>query len=67
MDKKNEKKNCIDCEVETDDYYPISTNRGKIFRCAECHESWIRRSTRMEHIKTSYNQENNCTCVYMVE
>ena len=58
MDKKKKKKTCIDCEKKTDDYYPISTNRGKIFRCAECHESWIRRSTRMEYSKTTNNQEN---------
>jgi len=51
MDKKKEKKICIDCEVKTNDYYPLTTNRGKIFRCVECQERWIRHSTRMDIIK----------------
>lgn len=51
MDKKNKKKICIDCGAKTDNYYPVSTNRGKIFRCAKCHETWIRHSTRMDIIK----------------
>jgi len=52
MDKKNKKKICIECEQETTDYYPLPTNRGKIFRCARCHENWVRNSTRMENSKT---------------
>ena len=47
MDKKKEIKSCIDCEVETTDYYPASTNRGKIFRCSNCHEQWVRTSVKM--------------------
>ena len=56
MDKKNEKKNCIDCKQDTNDYYPVSTNRGKIFRCAACHETWIRHSTRMEVVKSPHKE-----------
>ena len=53
MDKKNEKKICIDCGEDTDDYYPLPTNRGKIHRCSRCHENWVRNSTRIENSKTS--------------
>ena len=51
MDKKNKKKICIECDKETDNHYPLATNRGKIFRCAECHENWVRKSTRVETSK----------------
>tara|TARA_Y100000361_G_scaffold153693_1_gene176214 strand:+ start:1666 stop:1833 length:168 start_codon:yes stop_codon:yes gene_type:complete len=46
MDKKNNSKVCIDCEKETTDYYPINTNRGKVYRCAECHEREVRNSVK---------------------
>jgi len=38
MNKKKEKKVCVDCKIKTDDYYPASTNRGTVFRCVDCHE-----------------------------
>ena len=43
---------CIDCCEPTRDWYPISTNRGTVYRCASCHELWVLRSTRM----SVYNQ-----------
>lgn len=48
MDKNKQKKFCIECDVETDDYYPASTNRGKIFRCSGCHEQWVRTSVKLD-------------------
>jgi formylmethanofuran dehydrogenase subunit E len=51
MDKKNKKKICIECGEETTNHYPLPTNRGKIHRCARCHENWVRKSTRMENSK----------------
>ena len=29
---------CVDCEQKTKNYYPVSTNKGKIYKCAECYE-----------------------------
>jgi len=48
MNKKRKKQICIDCDEVTRDYYPMSTNRGKIYRCANCYELWLTRSTRRE-------------------
>lgn len=45
--KKTEKKIiCMDCKVETHDFYSIQTNRGDVEKCANCYELWIIRSTR---------------------
>lgn len=46
-EKKIEKQNCIDCDCKTDDYYRVPTNRGYIYKCVECYELWILRSTRI--------------------
>lgn len=48
MNKKTKKQICIDCDEVTRDYYPMSTNRGKIYRCAKCYELWLTRTTRRE-------------------
>lgn len=56
MNKKNKKQktcqNCVDCENQTNDYYPVFSNRGTIYRCVDCYELWLTRSTR-------YNVINN--------
>jgi len=51
MNKKKEKKICIDCKKETDSFYPTSTNRGAIFRCDNCHEQSVRNSVRIIPLK----------------
>ena len=51
MDKKKQKKDCIDCDKKTTDYYPVSTNRGTVYRCADCHEQWVRVTTRIMSTK----------------
>ncbi len=56
MNKKNKKekrlKCCIDCEKETDDHYPVFSNKGTIHRCVQCYELWLNRSTRYNAINT---------------
>ena len=47
MNKKKEKKQCIDCDKKTSDYYPVSTNRGTVYRCVGCHEQAVRVAARM--------------------
>lgn len=46
MDKKKISKTCIDCDKKTSDYYPLSTNRGTVYRCIECHERSVRNSVK---------------------
>jgi formylmethanofuran dehydrogenase subunit D len=51
MKKNNKKKKkttetCIDCNMPTDDYYKVPTNRGDIVKCANCYELWVLRSAR---------------------
>ena len=47
MNKKKKKtETCIDCEGKTNDFYPVFSNRGTVFRCSECFELWLTRSTR---------------------
>lgn len=55
MEKKNKKntilKNpvvCIDCEMPTTNYYMTSVNKGRVYRCADCHEKWVIRTTRID-------------------
>jgi len=45
---KKRKIKCVDCSKKTTNYYGVSTNKGKIFRCNECYELNIARSTRNE-------------------
>jgi len=47
MNKKKEKKPCIDCDKKTSDYYPVTTNRGTVYRCANCDEQAVRVAARM--------------------
>ena len=46
--QKNKKpiETCIDCNLCTDDYYKVPTNRGDIVKCVNCYELWILRSSR---------------------
>lgn len=46
-EKKIKKKfECVDCKKKTNDYYKIPTNKGGIYKCANCYELWIVRSAR---------------------
>lgn len=47
MTKEIKRVKCESCSEETNNYYPILINRGKIFMCCECYENSIRRSTRI--------------------
>ena len=49
--KKKKKKECIDCDKKTDNFYPASTNRGTVFRCVSCHEQSVRNSVKMIPLK----------------
>ena len=59
MDKKVQKKVCIECSDKTDDYYPTSTNRGRVFRCAKCHEQWVRNSVKIDTSSTPLKTYEN--------
>lgn len=55
MEKKNKKNTnsiksvmCIDCGLPTTNYYMTSVNKGKVYRCADCHEKWVIRTTRID-------------------
>ena len=51
MAKKKEKKRieiCIECGEKTENYYSYSINKGKIIRCAQCHELNVIRSTKFD-------------------
>lgn len=43
---KQKKQICIDCDKKTDNYYSVSTNKGNIYKCRDCYELWITRTTR---------------------
>ena len=55
MDKKKIFKTCIDCDKKTSNYYPLSTNRGKVYRCEECHEKSVRNSVKIISSKSFEN------------
>jgi hypothetical protein len=55
--KKTEKKLCIMCECETNDFYKIPTNKGHVIKCADCYELWILRSTRQQSIQQIKNTQ----------
>lgn len=46
---------CSECQKETDDWYPIFTNKGKNYKCKNCYENSIRRSSKFFQT----DQENN--------
>ena len=37
---------CTDCDKKTENYYMIPTNKGNIYKCRNCYEVWITRTTR---------------------
>ena len=52
MRKKEKKKKkelliCGDCELKTNDFYKIPTNKGNIVKCAPCYELWYSRKNRI--------------------
>jgi|3_EtaG_2_1085321.scaffolds.fasta_scaffold309486_1 hypothetical protein len=42
---------CYNCQENTDDYYPIQTNKGKEFLCAPCYEILHLRAVRNEYAR----------------
>lgn len=42
---------CAECERKTSKFYPIPTNKGKIYKCDDCYELDMTRSMRIEHTK----------------
>lgn len=52
---KKKKVKCEDCEKRTDNYYPIFTNKGKAFKCAECWENGIRRDSKIQKLTCEKN------------
>ena len=55
MEKKNKKNGnsvksviCIECDSPTINFYMTSVNKGKVYRCADCHEKWVIRTTRID-------------------
>ena len=62
MAKKREKKKkefeCIDCGEMTSDYYIIQTNKGNIYKCADCYEDWMRRMVRSQYASQQTGMNN---------
>jgi NAD-dependent SIR2 family protein deacetylase len=48
MKEKKKVEKCIDCNEKTDNFYVYSINKGKIIRCASCHELNIIRSVKFD-------------------
>lgn len=48
MNKKKTIEKCIDCGEKTTNFYVSSINKGKIIRCAECHELSVIRSIKFD-------------------
>ena len=49
---------CDACGKETNDWYPIRTNKGRSFRCAECYELLFMRNQRDEYANFSDSTHN---------
>ena len=49
MREKRQKIKCVDCGIKTDDFYPIPNNRGKLYKCKDCYELSLTRSSRNEY------------------
>jgi len=48
-----ETKECISCLKETNSYYPVSTNKGRVYRCSECYEISICRELRDNYLQNN--------------
>jgi hypothetical protein len=48
-------KTCEECSTKTTNYYPVFTNKGKAYKCAECFENSIRRGNRIYQLSNSKN------------
>lgn len=46
---------CEECQDETTNYYPVFTNKGRAYKCAECYENGIRRGTRIYQLTSNKN------------
>ncbi len=52
-----ETKMCADCLEETRDYYPVSTNKGRIYKCSECYEKNICRELRENYLQNNNSEK----------
>jgi hypothetical protein len=52
-----ETKICADCEKPTKNYYATSTNKGKIYKCAECYELNICRELRENYVQNNNSEK----------
>lgn len=48
-------KTCQNCGIKTRNHYPIQTNKGVLYRCAECHENAVRKESRIYKLSTDKN------------
>jgi ribosome-binding protein aMBF1 (putative translation factor) len=44
-----EKNECHVCGEETSDWYVVKTNKGNLYRCAECYELMYMRQQRYDY------------------
>jgi hypothetical protein len=49
---------CDICSKESNDWYPIRSNKGTSFRCAECYELFFMRNQRDEYANFSDSTHN---------
>jgi hypothetical protein len=49
MNKNRQIIECIDCEKKTSDFYQIANNRGKLYKCKQCYELGLTRSSRNDY------------------
>ena len=54
-----DKVDCSICEENTENYYVIKTNKGDIYRCAECFEIMYMRQQRDEYSNYSDKQSHS--------
>ena len=52
---------CLDCGKKTDDFYPLPSNRGKLYKCKNCYELSLSRGSRSEYIHKDINYIANST------
>ena len=49
---------CEECKNDTTNYYPVFTNKGRAYKCAECYENAIRRGSRIFQTTTVNNKKS---------
>ena len=72
MTGKNKTIKCEECEKETTNFYPVFTNKGRAYKCAECYENGVRRGTRIYQLTSNKNNYEKqiyfaILCIYISE